>query len=206
MVAALFVETGGVYAGMAGVEPWDEARDARLYAGPHPVVAHPPCQRWGRFWNGGMAWQGEPKRLGDDGGCFAAALAAVRRWGGVLEHPAGSLAWKAHGLIPPHEAGWSVADWQGGWTCRVEQGHYGHEAQKATWLYACGADLPSLVWGRSSPAIPAHRSERWRARAAKDGVCVLLSRRQRAATPVPFRDMLLAIARSARAINSTEAA
>jgi hypothetical protein len=206
MIATLYVETGGGYFNLPGVEPWDEARDARAYPGPHPVVAHPPCQRWGRFWNGGIAWRGEPKKLGDDGGCFAAALAAVRKWGGVLEHPAGSLAWKAHDLMAPAAEGWSVADWQGGWTCRVEQGHYGHEAQKPTWLYAAHVDLPSLIWGRSSPEIPAHRSERWRARVAKDGVCVLLSRKDRAATPPAFRDMLLSIARTARPIAASEAA
>lgn len=46
-IAALYVETGGAYFGLPGVDPWDEARDARRYAGPLPVVAHPPCQRYG---------------------------------------------------------------------------------------------------------------------------------------------------------------
>jgi hypothetical protein len=52
-VAALYVATGGCYYGLEGVDPWDAARDARLYAGPWPVVAHPPCERWGRYWSGG---------------------------------------------------------------------------------------------------------------------------------------------------------
>ena len=199
MIAALYVETHGVYADLAGVDPWDEARDARQYAGPWPVVAHPPCERWGRFYRGGMAWKGEPKRLGDDGGCFAAALASVRAWGGVLEHPAGSMAWREFGLnAPPASGGWVVADFEGGWTCQVDQGAYGHEARKPTWLYAVAQELPSLRWGVSAPEIPAHRSDRWRARAAKDGVRVLLSRKARKATPLPFRDMLLTVARSCR--------
>lgn len=33
-VAALYVETGGSYYGLPDVDPWDEARDARLYNGP----------------------------------------------------------------------------------------------------------------------------------------------------------------------------
>ena len=41
-VAALFVEAGGSYWDLPGVDPWDEARDARLYDGPWPVVSHPP--------------------------------------------------------------------------------------------------------------------------------------------------------------------
>ncbi len=49
MIAALYVETGGCYFGVPWlIDPWDEQRDARLYAGPWPVVAHPPCQRWGK--------------------------------------------------------------------------------------------------------------------------------------------------------------
>lgn len=50
MIAALYVEAGGSYYDLDGVEPWDEARDARLYPGPYPAVAHPPCQRWGKLW------------------------------------------------------------------------------------------------------------------------------------------------------------
>jgi hypothetical protein len=46
MVAALFVATNGIYFGLPNVDPWDKRRDARTYAGPHPVVAHPPCALW----------------------------------------------------------------------------------------------------------------------------------------------------------------
>ena len=46
-VAALYVQTGGRYFNQSGIDPWDITRDARKYAGPHPVVAHPPCQLWG---------------------------------------------------------------------------------------------------------------------------------------------------------------
>src|SRR6201999_4599327 len=154
MIAALYVATNGCYFGLPDVDPWDEKRDAKLYAGPHPVIAHPPCERWGRFWAGSpmMVARGIRKRKGDDGGTFAAALAAVRKWGGVLEHPAGSGAWAAFGLTaPPPAGGWVGADgFGGGWTCCVEQGNYGLKARKPTWLYAHGVrELPSLVWGRA---------------------------------------------------------
>jgi len=49
MIAALYVEKNGCYFGLDGVDPWDEERDARKYDGPYPVVAHPPCQLWGRM-------------------------------------------------------------------------------------------------------------------------------------------------------------
>jgi hypothetical protein len=199
LIAALYVENGGCYYGLPGVDPWDAERDARLYAGPWPVVAHPPCERWGKYWSGGPGTRTR-YALGDDGGCAAAALASVRRWGGVLEHPADSRVWDHFGLNkPPRSGGWVNADDMGGWTCCVDQGHYGHPAQKATWLLAYGVDLPSLPWGKSSPEIPADRSDRWKARAAKDGVCVLLSRKQRRATPPEFRDLLLGMARSLKA-------
>lgn len=201
MIAALYVETNGCYFNLPGVDPWDEARDARKYAGPWPVVAHSPCERWGKMWNGGIAWKGEPKKLGDDDGCFEAAIGAVRKYGGIIEHPKGSHAWDVEFFDlarPPASGGWVPADFHGGWTCQVDQGHYGHSAQKPTWLYAVGCELPSLVWGPSRPGIPEWRSERWKARARKDGVCVLLSRKERRATPIQFRDLLISIARTAK--------
>jgi hypothetical protein len=203
VIAALYVQADGCYVGLPDVDPWPEARDARLYAGPHPVVAHPPCERWGRYWFGGPSARVR-RELGDDGGCFAAALASVRRWGGVLEHPEGSHAWRVHGLMPPPQGGgWVRAEglFGAGWTCCVAQGRYGHRAQKLTWLYAVGCDLPALEWGLC-PGMERldevfHSAEE-RRRAVRTGVVQRLSKRQRAATPEPFRDLLIAIARTAR--------
>jgi hypothetical protein len=207
-VAALYVETNGCYYGLTDVDPWDEARDARLYAGPHPVVAHPPCQRWGKLWAGqplSIKLTGQRKRLGDDGGCFLAALKAVRRWGGVLEHPWGSRAWPHFGLnTPPREGGWIVADFEGGWTCCVEQGRYGHHARKPTLLYSVGCDeLPSLRWGKSEMQLDPIVVERIGLEKAKRRGEVAsrgggTDSAPRIGTPEPFRNLLLGMARTAR--------
>lgn len=202
-VAALYVAKGGCYFGLEGVDPWDEARDARLYAGPHPVVAHPPCERWGRYWSGGPSARVR-RTKGDDGGCFAAALAAVREWGGVLEHPEASAAWRTFGInVPPREGAWITGGWDGGWTCCVEQAAFGHRARKATWLYAFGTRfLPTLPWGQTPGDFVrldvGYHSAEERRRAVRTGACQRLSAKQRAATPTAFRDLLLSIARSAR--------
>lgn len=203
MIAALYVETGGAYFDLPDVDPWDEQRDARQYPGPHPVVAHPPCQRWGRFWSGNPTQQPRLKK-GDDNGCFAAALASVREFGGVLEHPEASHAWSAFGLNkPPKTGGWIAADFMGGWTCCVEQGHYGHLSRKATWLYAHGVDLPELIWGPSGSNIRVAgagfhtKAERDAARIAGTASRKQLPTKLRNVTPEPFRDLLLSIARSA---------
>lgn len=204
VIAALFVEPGGCYYGLPGVDPWDEVRDARLYAGPWPVVAHPPCQRWGRFWHGSPR-KPHQFQLGADGGCFAAALAAVRRWGGVLEHPADSRAWAHHGLnAPARGAGWQPADMLGGWTCYVEQGHYGHSARKPTWLVAYGCTaLPALDWSRGAQRLDPVMLERHGYEyARRKGMCSMVGgkdkTRIRNSTPIPFRDVLLGIARDCR--------
>lgn len=204
MIAALFVQTGGAYFGLEGVDPWDEPRDARKYPGPWPVVAHPPCQRWGRYWSGGPSATVRRKK-GDDGGCFAAALAVVETWGGILEHPEASHAWRAfHIVAPPRTGGWvSAGLFRPGWTCCVEQGHYGHRARKATWLYAYGCELPELAWGASAAGAlldEGYHSAEERRRAIKTGARQRLSARQRSATPFPFRDLLLGVARSVPAL------
>jgi len=202
MIAALYVESGGCYFGLPDVDPWDAARDARFYNGPHRVIAHPPCERWGRYWSGGPSARVR-RELGDDGGCFAAALAAVREFGGVLEHPEGSHAFRAFGIhCPPKSGGWVQKGRE--WTCCVEQGHYGHPAAKATWLlYVGDDDPPELKWGKCGARIrldAGFHSASERARRVKTEVCQCLSRRQRLATPVPFRDLLMALAQGNRSV------
>ena len=153
-------------------------------------------------------WFGQPggirKIKGDDGGCFAAALEAARRFGGVIEHPRGSHAWPHFGLnTPPREGGWVSADDRGGWTCCVEQGRYGHFARKPTLLVVYGAalsDLPNLRWGKSEakldPVIVARigleRAKRRGEVASKGGGT---DSTPRIGTPPEFRTVLLEIAR-----------
>jgi hypothetical protein len=197
MIAALFVQEGGAYYGIDGVEPWPESRDARRYRGPWPVVAHPPCERWSRLAPLAALRGAEP--VGYDGGCFMAALDAVRQWGGILEHPEASYAWAEFGLLRPGPEGWTRSI-DGGWVCRVEQGWYGHPARKASWLYAYGVDyLPSLRWGPSVTGFVVGKTKG----AGRDRLPEM-PKNQRSVTPTAFRDLLLSIARSAR--RSTEAA
>ena len=191
-VAALYVETDGCYFGLPGVEPWDEKRDARLYAGPHVVVAHPPCSSWCQLAHINQARWG--RRVGDDGGCFAAALASVRQWGGVLEHPAASYAWPAFGLPRPAVQGWTRDLISGEWVCEVSQCAYGHPARKLTWLlYVGDAAPPAMDWSRPPPTHQVSKC-------ANHGNSRLprITNRVAAASPPAFRDLLLSIARSCR--------
>lgn len=192
MIAALFVEKNGSYFGLDGVDPWDESRDAKLYSGPYPVIAHPPCSRWCKL--AGLVEARWGHKRGDDGGCFESALKSVRTYGGVLEHPAYSRAWDRFGLIvPPASGGW-VRDIFGGAACHVEQGNYGHPARKPTWLYAVGVDLPSLRWGVSS----ADALVSWCANVTDTGrERPRVGKSKAAKTPDGFRQALIQMAKTA---------
>jgi hypothetical protein len=188
VIAALFVQKGGVYYGLPDVDPWDAERDARTYPGPWPVVAHPPCQLWVNFAALNFKrYGGEHNRPGNDGGCFEAALRAVNKWGGVLEHPAGSRAWLEFGITPPEGRGWQSCG-RDNWVAEVWQSAYGHKARKRTWLYAAGCIPPPL--DRRAPAGTAQVG--W-----FDRIKPSLSKREACATPAAFRDLLIGIARSA---------
>lgn len=193
LIAALFVETNGTYFGLPDVDPWDEARDARKYAGTHPVVAHPPCSRWCQL--AGLVEARYGYKKGDDGGCFEAALRAVEICGGVIEHPAYSLAWERFNLPrPDRRGGWHGSE-ECGWSCYVEQGRYGHPARKATWLYAVGVDLPDLRWGyghRGTAIVSWNKNHR-----LVGDTRPRIGKAVAAKTPIEFRDVLLNMARSA---------
>jgi hypothetical protein len=204
-VAALFVANPGVYFGLPVVDPWDVERDARKYDGPWPVVAHPPCERWGRYWGGGPSAK-TPRKLGDDDGCFASALMSVRRFGGVLEHPEASHAFARFGLGRPRwRAGWQASDDGSGWVCCVAQGNYGHRARKLTWLFYC--PLPSTLPPELNWTIPAPRSRldygfhsaeerRLRGHLVTPKVKpTRLRTGENLATPLAFRDLLIDLAR-----------
>ena len=194
-VAALFVERDGAYFGLEDVEPWDLSRDARLYNGPYPVIAHPPCHLRVNFAAlNYKRYGGEHNRPGNDGGCFASALKSVRVWGGVLEHPAFSNAWRKYGLMRPSAVGWNLdgpgPKWRQHWVCEVWQSAYGHGARKRTWLYAVTSQKPrDLDWSRPSGSSQIGWFDR---------IKPTLSKGEANATPPAFREALLDLARRVR--------
>jgi hypothetical protein len=198
-VAALYVDADGPYPLMDGVDCWDETRDARLYAGPHPVVAHPPCARWCKMAKFVESQHGH--KVGDDGGIFEHALATVRRWGGVLEHPAWSLAWPRYALLQPPARGWAREFARPDeWVCEVAQGAYGHPAKKETWLVLVGALPPrDTLWGKPRGKLTLtrfaqrHPGDHNNARTHAERV----SAAETHITPSAFAAMLVELARSA---------
>jgi len=195
MVAALYVETDGAYFGLPGVDPWDAVRDARGYTGPWPIVAHPPCARWGRL-AALVESKGGAKRH-EDGGLFAHALAMLRAWGGVMEHPAFTDAWDFHGIQAPpqHGQGWGLDTRSGIWSCSVDQAVYGHRSQKRTWLaYFSPLGLPpfDLDWRTQKTNVKV--DTRLRSAARQQTGMQLLKKSERNCTPFDFRDVLLRLA------------
>ena len=141
------------------------------------------------------------KKLGDDGGRFSHAVNIVSFRGGVLEHPEASHGWSYAGIRkPPKAGGWVLSGNGYGWTCCVEQGHYGHPARKATWLYYVGKRKPpELIWGPATTRQrfePGFHSKQERANApASRKLIRRLTKREMVWTPEPFRDFLIRLAR-----------
>jgi hypothetical protein len=132
-----------------------------------------------------------------------AALASVRQYGGVLEHPEATHAFARFGLRKPRWCeGWMEAGDGIGFVCCVAQGHYGHRARKLTWLYAVSTHLPVLDWSipppRSRLDYGFHSAEERRSRQETVAPRVNASRlttTENLSTPLQFRDILLKIAR-----------
>lgn len=191
-VAALYVDPRGPYPKL--VEHWwDEARDARKYEGPWPVVAHPPCGAWG-------ALRHLNKR--NDADCGPRAVAQVQRWGGVLEQPKGSRLW-AHCNIPEPFAVPSEDEW--GFSIEVEQVSWGHVARKKTWLYIVGVEYQLVIDGLRVGGTPTHWASGMRRHPRKGsggfvppGIKVC-SAPQRRRTPVAFAEWLISLAATAKA-------
>lgn len=187
-VAALFVRSDSVYKLMPGVDCWDAERDATLYTGPWPVVAHPPCRLWSCLKHFSKA-PAEEKSLA------LFAIEAVRRFGGVLEHPRGSSLWREANLPQPgHVDAW------GGYSVVVEQFWWGHKAEKKTILYIVGCPLKLLPtmpvrFGEPSHVIDRPGRNRKAERPGSAGRKPWVTKAEREHTPPAFAAWLIETAR-----------
>jgi hypothetical protein len=133
-VSALYVRRDSIYKRL-GVDCWDVDRDARRWPGGHPVIAHPPCRSWGNLRHMAKPQPGERELA-------IHAIQVIRKYGGVLEHPRGSMLWEFLNLPLP-----GFIDDYGGFSILINQSWFGHKAEKKTLLYINGckpSDLPSI--------------------------------------------------------------
>jgi hypothetical protein len=193
-IAALYVDPRGPYPTMADVDCWDAARDAMLYAGPHPIVAHPPCGPWSKL---------RHLYRGNEHACAPKAVDQVRTFGGVLEHPAHSKLWDVIDLPKPGQV-----DSLGGYTIEVDQVDWGHLARKKTWLYLVRVPRSALLEPPFPGRAPTHwcsgfraSKRRYPAHYKRQGCAVppgikVCSAQQRRRTPRAFAEYLIHLARS----------
>lgn len=185
MISALFVRNDSIYKQLPGVDAWDADRDARLWPGCGPVVAHPPCRAWGQF-----SMFAKPRE--DEKALATWAVDRIREFGGVLEHPVNSKLWPEYGLPEPGKR-----DEFGGWTLPVNQHWWGHRAEKATRLYIVGcepADIPEIPFRIDRPTHVIGDVGR-----ASDGTKrPEISKAEREHTPVEFAKWLVELARRCR--------
>ncbi len=177
MTSALYIDPNGPYPAL-GLDCWDATRNAEDYAGPGPVIAHPPCGPWGQL---------RQFCTKQDPAIGPIAVQQVRRWGGVLEHPAWSTLWRHCSLPTPSEEGDLPGVAGNEWSVCVDQSRWGHPAQKRTWLFFVGvrpADLPPLPPRRAAVAVIRPRANGMGA--------VHVPKSQRHLTPPAFASWLLA--------------
>lgn len=184
-VAILFVRADSNYKALPGCDVWDEARDARNWPGGSPLVAHPPCRAWGRL-------RTFAKPLPHEKDLARAAVAHVRKWGGVLEHPASSTLWPDQGLPAP-----GTRDEFGGWTLPVFQHWWGHRAEKATLLYIVGCeprDVPPIPYRMDEPTHVVQSRKR-------SGCRPHITKAEREHTPPALAEWLVELARRCKPFN-----
>ncbi len=175
MISVLFAARDSVYKTLPDLDVWDQERDALNWPGGNPGIFHPPCRLWSKWMKHFSKAPVSEKDLA------RFAVAQVRKWGGVLEHPACSGLWADQNLPNPGSRdsyGLSIA---------LEQFWFGHSAHKATWLYICGAkEIPLIPFCMGQPDC--HYSA---VRNIRHPDMQRLSHRQRQGTPIQFAKWLI---------------
>jgi hypothetical protein len=186
MISVLFARRDSVYKTL-DVDVWDADRDARLWPGGNPCVAHPPCRAWGM-----LSHFAKPRI--DEKELAITAIGFVRAQGGVLEHPNKSKLWK-HLNLP---TGMNRDEW-GGYTLSVNQSWWGHKAEKKTWLYIVGCkstDLPPITMSFDAITHKIGFAKSWKGK-SRYGIKEV-SKKEREATPIDFAKWLIEVAKKCK--------
>lgn len=180
MPAILFARRDSIYKTL-DLDVYDIDRDARSFPGGDTVIAHPPCRAWGR-----LRHFAKPRLDEKELAIFAVKM--VRKWGGVLEHPASSTLWQELNLPLGNRT-----DEFGGYTIDIDQFWFGHKAKKKTWLYIVGVnrqDLPPIPLKFDAITHVVNTSKR-------DSNLKEITKKEREATPILLANWLVDVAKLA---------
>lgn len=187
MIAVLYTRKDSIYKSFPDCDVYDIERNASTFQGDQPVIAHPPCRAWGR-----LRAFAKP-RLGEKELAFF-AIEAVRKNGGILEHPAYSTLWKTASLPLPGQK----VDEYGGYSISVDQFWFGHKARKNTWLYIVNcpkSNLPDIPLKFDAVTHVVQSSKR-------KGYSPHITKAEREITPVDFAKWLIETAKRCFIFNS----
>lgn len=173
----LFTQNGSVYDELY-CDTYPIERNALTCKSSRPAIYHPPCRTWGRLRQFTHFHPGEH---------LLAVWSIIRIWryGGVLEHPAGSKLWSLMGLSMPG----SKADINGGISLSVNQSWFGHKCEKNTWVYIKGLSINEV------PSFPLSFDliEYSISHTKKNSKLKEVTRKYRNSTPVKFAEWLIDI-------------
>lgn len=121
MISILCTMPCSNYLLIPGLDLWSKERDAYNFTGLNKVICHPPCAQWSRL----KHFSKFDKKEKD---LFKFCLDIVNTNGGIIEHPAGSSAFKFYNIKP---------------TLSINQHWFGFPCRKSTWLYSSGVIFKS---------------------------------------------------------------
>lgn len=178
-VSVLFTQKNSTYNSL-DVDCWDEQRNALNYSGQNRLICHPPCRLFSRLKKFSTAPACE-KLLG------IYAVLMVRKYGGVVEQPAGSSLWKLCNITRSPEP-----DEFGGYVINVQQNWFGYQCKKSTDLYIVGCPLYLL------PALPLNFTAIKNAIGNSQSLPAVNSKESRSFTTLPFARWLIEIAKKSK--------
>ena len=126
MIPVLFTQENSNYNEIQIFDCYDEKRNALSFNYRIPLIAHPPCRKFSKLRGLSTAPLSEKKLA-------FFALAKVRQFGGILEHPRSSTLWKDGNFNLD-----GSVDSYGGFLRSVDLSWFGFPARKKTMLYFCG--------------------------------------------------------------------
>jgi hypothetical protein len=127
------------------------------------------------------------------------AVTQVRKFGGVLEHPAASTLWPVAGLPKP-----GMRDEFGGWTLPIHQHWWGHRAEKKTLLYIVGCepkDIPSLPFRIDEASHVVSNGSTNHIQFGEPGWRPAISHKEREETPIDLAKWLVNLATKCKGYN-----